>query len=480
MRFLSLNDINPHSAQGQLRSFFSLLIMMAIKLYAVTGGNKDEKCGRPAAKNNPLAPTRSRNITPALYSVSGVNLAAIFLLIQQVASWDPFYFLWWRHCESSNSNGFSSLLNTLLRFNWNEFKNVFLASCGHLLASCRLLNRAGNVKKRKPVLVSVEKSSSFFSFISCGTWYSYYRPGSRDLISVPVIRRHASWKCVQSLSESAGAVHSSRFVSLLRLLAPPPFPCGRLMNGQSIQQIRVVGEKQTDINFERTSLDGSNDTATGQQLSTVWPSWQDAKYTTGSLCSLIEHSKWRCWHRNSFKFRLLLQRLFRSSRQITQQPNRKWHNDNTTHTRTTTGPARLFNSTETATPTPVRCVSVCVCVCVRVLLGVTTFRRKQPSVLDDRWPFTHRVGGDRPISQWQCERHVPHRRGGNNPLDGAVMKFFHWITRGAPHCVSLTTPKFATIPHNIFGKSTRKPARRKKRVATNMFTSWRTFLLRHR
>ena len=222
MRFLSLNDINPHSAQGQLRSFFSLLIMMAIKLYAVTGGNKDEKCGRPAAKNNPLAPTRSRNITPALYSVSGVNLAAIFLLIQQVASWDPFYFLWWRHCESSNSNGFSSLLNTLLRFNWNEFKNVFLASCGHLLASCRLLNRAGNVKKRKPVLVSVEKSSSFFSFISCGTWYSYYRPGSRDLISVPVIRRHASWKCVQSLSESAGAVHSSRFVSLLRLLSAPP------------------------------------------------------------------------------------------------------------------------------------------------------------------------------------------------------------------------------------------------------------------
>ena len=99
MRFLSLNDINPHSAQGQLRSFFSLLIMMAIKLYAVTGGNKDEKCGRPAAKNNPLAPTRSRNITPALYSVSGVNLAAIFLLIQQVASWDPFLF-----CDDVTAN----------------------------------------------------------------------------------------------------------------------------------------------------------------------------------------------------------------------------------------------------------------------------------------------------------------------------------------------------------------------------------------
>jgi len=42
------------------------------------------------------------------------------------------------------------------------------------------------------------------------------------------------------------------------------------MNGQSIQQMRVVGE--TDINFERTSLDGSDDTATGEQLSTVWPS----------------------------------------------------------------------------------------------------------------------------------------------------------------------------------------------------------------
>ena len=267
------------------------------------------------------------------------------------------------------------------------------------------------------------------------------------------MRSVAKWKC-----------RCGSFITVCVTAAtscPPPFPCGRLMNGQSIQQIRVVGEKQTDINFERTSLDGSNDTATGQQLSTVWPSWQDAKYTTGSLCSLIEHSKWRCWHRNSFKFRLLLQRLFRSSRQITQQQTE----NGTMITRHTLEPQPV----PLGYSIPLRLqlqlpsgVWVCVCVCVRVLLGVTTFRRKQPSVLDDRWPFTHRVGGDRPISQWQCERHVPHRRGGNNPLDGAVMKFFHWITRGAPHCVSLTTPKFATIPHNIFGKSTRKPARRKK------------------
>ncbi len=118
---------------------------MAIKLYAVTGGNKDEKCGRPAAKNNPRAPTRSRNITRALYSVSGVNLAAIFLLIQQVASWDPFF------CDDVTAERwiptdfppFWILYHDLIEMN---IKNLgFPRPCAGL--SSRLLNRAGNVKK---------------------------------------------------------------------------------------------------------------------------------------------------------------------------------------------------------------------------------------------------------------------------------------------------------------------------------------------